>query len=92
MCMAAELSQRLGWLTDSEKKRIVALIKRANLPIAPPTSLSPERFKELMSVDKKVLDGDLRLVLLKGIGKSLVTGDFNHDDLNTTLKEYGTAN
>jgi len=92
ICMAASLSLRLGWLTESEKQRIVALIKRANLPTKPPITLSPKRFKELMSVDKKVLDGDLRLVLLKGIGKSLVTGDFNHDDLNATLNEYGTAN
>jgi 3-dehydroquinate synthase len=45
-----------------------------------------------MSVDKKVLDGDLRLVLLQGIGKSLVTGDFNHDDLNATLENYGNTN
>ncbi len=92
ICMAATLSQKLGWLTDSEKKRIVAIIERAGLPIAPPAQLSPERFKELMSVDKKVLDGNLRLILLQGIGKSLVTDDFKHDDLKATLNEYGKAN
>lgn len=92
ICMAATLSQKLGWLTNHEKTRIVEIIKRANLPIVPPTELSPKRFKELMSVDKKVLDGDLRLVLLQGIGKSLVTGNFNHDELNATLNEYGKAN
>ena len=92
ICMAATLSQKLGWLTNSEKKRILTIIKRSGLPVAPPPELTPERFKELMSVDKKVLDGQLRLVLLQGIGKSLVTGDFNHDDLNATLNEYRRAN
>ena len=92
ICMAATLSQKLGWLTAHEKKRIVEIIEHANLPIVPPAELSPNRFKELMSVDKKVLDGDLRLVLLQGIGKSLVTGDFNHDHLDATLNEYGKSN
>jgi len=92
ICMAASLSQKAGWLSESEKKRIVALIKRAGLPIEPPTQLSPGRFKELMLVDKKVLDGNLRLILLQGIGKSLVTDNFKHDDLTATLNEYGTAN
>ena len=92
ICMAAALSQRLGWLTDGEKRRIVEIIERAGLPIEPPSELTPARFRELMSVDKKVLDGHLRLVLLQGIGKSLVTGDFNHDDLDATLDEYRRAN
>ncbi len=92
ICMAATLSHRLGWLTDSEKRRIVEIIERAGLPVEPPSQLTPERFIELMSVDKKVLDGHLRLVLLQGIGKSIVTGDFNHNDLNATLNEYRRAN
>ena len=38
-----------------------------------------------MAVDKKVQDGRLRLVLLKGIGTSLVTGDFDRAKLDETL-------
>ena len=92
ICMAASLSQKQGWLTNDEKGRIVAIIKRAGLPVEPPSSLTPERFIALMSVDKKVVDGHLRLVLPQGIGKSVVTGDFNHDHLNATLNEYRRAN
>ncbi len=88
ICMAASLSQKLGWLTREEKRRIVAVIERAGLPVEPPAGLTPERFMALMSVDKKVIDGQLRLVLLQGIGKAVVTGDFNHDDLHATLNEY----
>jgi 3-dehydroquinate synthase len=42
-----------------------------------------------MAVDKKVVDGGLRLVLLKDIGNALVSGDFRQDLLAETLA--GTA-
>jgi 3-dehydroquinate synthase len=35
-----------------------------------------EQFLALMAVDKKVLDGQLRLVLLKTIGEAVVTSEF----------------
>ncbi len=42
-----------------------------------------------MAVDKKVLDGSLRLVLLEGIGSSLVTDTFDQEILLETLSLYG---
>jgi len=89
MCMAADLSHRLGWLTTSELERTCQLIKRAGLPVTPPAAMSPEQFLALMAVDKKVLGNNLRLVLLKAIGRSLVTEDFDLAKLNETLAEYG---
>ncbi|MCU7921952.1 MAG: 3-dehydroquinate synthase [Candidatus Thiodiazotropha sp. (ex Dulcina madagascariensis)] len=89
MCMAADLSRRLGWLSSEAFERIRALIERARLPTAPPAELSSDRFLELMAVDKKVLDGRLRLVLLKEIGQSLVTEAFEHGKLKETLTRYG---
>jgi hypothetical protein len=68
MCMAADLSRRLGWLAAPEAERIRALTLAAGLPVAPPPGLGPERYMDLMAVDKKVLAGRLRLVLLRGIG------------------------
>jgi 3-dehydroquinate synthase len=38
-----------------------------------------------MAVDKKVLDGQLRLVLLRRIGEAVVTGEFPREILNATL-------
>ena len=92
MCMAADLSARLGWLSQEGQQRIIDLIGRARLPIAPPAGLSADRLLELMSVDKKVLDGNLRLVLLKGVGHALVTDAFEQADLLATLNEYGRSN
>jgi 3-dehydroquinate synthase len=88
ICMAAKFSTALGWLTAEEERRIVDLVGRAGLPIAPPDSLGANQFIELMSVDKKVMDGKLRLVLLKGIGGSLITDDFDLNLLRTTLDGY----
>jgi 3-dehydroquinate synthase len=92
MCMAADLSVRLGWLTQEDAQRIFQLIGRARLPTTLPPELSAEQMLELMSVDKKVLDGALRLVLLKGIGGALVTDAFDQTALHATLNEYGRDN
>ena len=89
MCMAADLSYRLGWLNAASVERTRALIAAAGLPVAPPPGLGPERLRELMAVDKKVIDGRLRLVLLRGIGKALVTADFDPAKLDETLTAAG---
>ncbi|WP_039959378.1 3-dehydroquinate synthase [endosymbiont of Riftia pachyptila] len=88
MSMAANLSHRMGWITEDDLQRCCSLIERAGLPIQPPAEISPDRFLQLMAVDKKVLDGRLRLVLLKGIGQSVVTDDFDHQSLLETLESY----
>ncbi|MFZ0789910.1 MAG: 3-dehydroquinate synthase [Chromatiaceae bacterium] len=86
MCMAADLSARLGWIDRAALERTRRLIADAGLPTAPPPDLSAERFLALMAVDKKVLDGHLRLVLLRGIGQAVVTGDFDPASLRATLE------
>ncbi len=92
MCMAVELSRRLGWLDTAHSERAKQLIRRAGLPVKPPADISTERFLELMSVDKKVLDGSLRLVLLKQIGEALVTDQFDQAELQAMLHDYSVAN
>jgi len=89
MCMAGDLSVRLGWLSPGDQERIVALVEKARLPVSPPRDLAAERMLELMAVDKKVLRGKLRLVLMRGLGESLVTGDFDMAQLQMTLHDYG---
>ncbi|NNJ91531.1 MAG: 3-dehydroquinate synthase [Gammaproteobacteria bacterium] len=88
MCMAASYSKKLGWMDQLEVKRVITLIKRAGLPICPPEDISVKQFLDLMAVDKKVKDGQLRLVLMKGIGKSLVTSEFDSKALEELLYEY----
>lgn len=86
MVMAADLSCRLGWITQEDAQRARDLIEKSDLPVAPPEALNEGRIMELMAVDKKVLDGNLRLVLLEQIGKAVVTKDFAADALQQTLR------
>ena len=87
MCMAADLSRRLGWLTPDEFARIEKLIQRAQLPTRAPRTLSAAQLRELMSVDKKVEAGKLRLVLPKGLGRAVITRDFPPELLGETLEQ-----
>lgn len=85
MVMAADLSHRLGWLSVDDVARVETLIRRARLPVRAPSVLSPARFLELMSVDKKVLDGQMRLVLLRKIGHAVIVDDCPPANLQATL-------
>ncbi|WP_329602048.1 3-dehydroquinate synthase [Sansalvadorimonas verongulae] len=75
MVMAAQLSARMGWIDGSIVVRTIGLLEKANLPVQPPMDMAPDDFLSLMSVDKKVIDGQLRLILLKGIGDAVVTSE-----------------
>jgi len=86
MCMAAIMSNQMGWMDDNETMRTITLIEKANLPSKAPAVMSVDQFLQLMAVDKKVLDGVLRLVLMKGIGHALVTSDYTLDDLKKAIQ------
>lgn len=85
MVMAADLSWRRGAISEDELKRIVRLLERAHLPVKAPANMTPEDFLRLMGVDKKVLDGRLRLVLLSRLGEALITSDIEQDLLQETF-------
>lgn len=87
MVMAAEFSTELGWLARDQMEAVRSLVERAGLPVSPPRSMSPEQFRRLMALDKKVEDGRLRLVLLRGIGDAVVTADFDPDLLDRYLEQ-----
>ncbi len=70
--MAAELSRALGWLDDAEVARIRRLFACAELPVRGP-ALGAARYLELMRHDKKVQDGQLRLVLLQKPGRAVLS-------------------
>ena len=88
MLMAADLSVRLGWLEPELLHSLQALLQRAGLPTMPP-KLAREQFLGLMAVDKKVLDGRLRLVLLRAIGTATVTSEVPLPLLEQTLAAFG---
>ena len=84
MCMAADLSMRLGWISDADLERVINLMSQAGLPTTPP-NITNEQFLRLMAVDKKALGGQVRLVLLQQLGKAVTTADYGADLLRATL-------
>jgi len=91
MLMAADLSCRLGWLRHEDVERVRALLARAGLPVAAPP-IGAVRALELMGMDKKVLAGRLRLVLMRSLGEGVVEGDYPADALQATLAaHFGAA-
>jgi len=87
MLQAADMSQRLGHLSAADVTRVRHLLRRAGLPLAAPP-IGASRALELMGMDKKVLAGRIRLVLLRQLGDGIVTGDYPAEVLQQTLQTH----
>jgi len=87
MLMAAELSARCNMLDRDSVERTRKLLIKARLPVNPPASIKPAEFLELMSVDKKNIDGALRLILLQDIGVAEISDKFSHKHLESMLHD-----
>lgn len=82
--LAADLSLSMGWLTQADILRISTILAAANLPVIAP-ALGVDKYLDLMGLDKKVENGKIRLVLQQGIGKSVITSDYDAEQLKVTL-------
>jgi len=87
MLMATHMSHRLGLIDGAAKERVRDILARAGLPTDPPR-IGVARATELMQMDKKVLTGTVRLVLLEEIGRAVVSGTYAKTALDATLTEY----
>jgi 3-dehydroquinate synthase len=90
MVLAANMSANLGWISQQDAAAVSVMLARVNLPVTPP-KMTCEQFLALMAIDKKVVDGRLRLVLLKEIGKAFVTSDITQADVVATLVAAGVT-
>ena len=71
MALAARLSQRLGYLDEAAVQRLISIIGRAGLPTRAP-EMPVKRWLDLMAVDKKAEGGEVRYILLRGLGNAVV--------------------
>ncbi|MFA6903728.1 MAG: 3-dehydroquinate synthase [Gallionellaceae bacterium] len=83
--MAADLSQRLGWISEQDVIRIRQLFERAGLPVVAP-NLGADQYLQLMGLDKKVIDGQIRFILLKALGQAVISSAVPVDLLRQTLE------
>lgn len=91
MVMAAELSARHGWLSARDVERIRTLVARAGLPTGKPDALDAQRMLELMAVDKKVMGGRIRLVLMRALGHAEISDTYDAALLEDTLARAAYA-
>lgn len=88
MLMAADLSMRLGNLSQADVERVDNLLDMSRLPTRAPNHMDYAHFVELMTVDKKARDGKINLVLFNKLGDAMVTNDFSPDLLRETIAAH----
>lgn len=87
MLMAAAMSHESGLIAGDEVERVLRLLERAGLPVKI-DGVTPAVALEHMKIDKKVLGGRMRLVLLRGLGDAFVTAEYPEAALQRTLDRY----
>jgi len=89
--MAATMSYKMGWIEPEIVQQTYDILHSANLPTELPldSPMTTEKFLKLMAGDKKVANGQLRLILLKGpLGGCVFTGDFDQNAMEETIEEF----
>ncbi|HRH80775.1 MAG TPA: 3-dehydroquinate synthase [Thiobacillaceae bacterium] len=84
--LAADLSRRMGLISQADVDRMADLFRRAGLPTVAP-GLGYEAYMGYMGVDKKVEGGRIRFVLLRAVGEAFISADYDPKALWATLTE-----
>src|SRR5258707_1356393 len=87
MLIAADVSHRLGLIDAVIQDRVREILRKAGLPTAAPR-VGAAKALELMQMDKKVLAGTVRLVLLERLGRAIVTGDYSQAALDGAVAAH----
>ncbi|MDC1015763.1 3-dehydroquinate synthase [Candidatus Thioglobus sp.] len=88
MVMAAKLSMDEGHLSNEDAIRVESILSKADLPISIKKSIGSETLIEAMSLDKKSIDGKIRLVLLKALGDSYLTDSYSKENFNKVVNNF----
>jgi 3-dehydroquinate synthase len=88
MVLAVRFSVQRGWVEPAIDDQLCAWLDSFGLPIRPPTDMTVDTWLEHMGRDKKVIDGQLRLVLLAGLGDARVVGDVKATELEAFLAPF----
>ncbi len=87
MLIAADFSQRLGMIPAGISARIRDLLVRTGLPTEAPR-IGAAKALELMNMDKKVLGGAIRFVLLEKLGRAVISATYSKEALDATLAAH----
>jgi 3-dehydroquinate synthase len=90
MVLASRLSQRVTGLAADASERLESLLRRARLPVVPP-SWEFGRWIDLMSHDKKTTAGALRFILLERLGHAIVRSGVPDAEIGAVLPSAADA-
>ena len=62
-------------------------LERYGMPLRPPAGLDPDRVRAALALDKKVVAGGQRWVLLEDVGRPIVTADVPRDIVEAVMTE-----
>ena len=88
MYMAAKLSELEGNLSVDDVERVKNILTKAKLPCNIEGEVSSENLIKAMSIDKKAIDGNIRLVLLRSVGDSFITGSYSQENFNKVVSNF----
>jgi 3-dehydroquinate synthase len=90
--LAFDLSARMGLCAQEAPSRVAqhlsAMGMKSHLSDIDGALPSADALVDLMAQDKKVVDGQLRFILARGIGQAFVTSDVSRADVVTLLNDY----
>jgi len=87
MMAAAEIGRRVGITPPELVERQRQLLERSGLPLRPPAGLDRPRVTAALALDKKVIAGGQRWVLLEDVGRPIVRGDVPRNVVESVLDE-----
>jgi len=85
MVMAVDLSLRHQWIDETVKQRTISLLEKTALPVKPPPEMTLDQYMNAMAIDKKTLNGTIKLVLLKKLGEAFISADYEPELFKQTL-------
>lgn len=88
MLMAAKLSVLEGFITNKNMQQVEQLLQKARLPTTINSKINHQDFMDAMSVDKKVINGVIRLVLMKKLGQAFISDYYQAHSLEQTIKDF----
>jgi 3-dehydroquinate synthase len=85
MMVASRLSEQRGLCSAGISARLGRLMHLFGLPLNLPDNAQPEEILELMKLDKKVIAGSYRLILLTGPGEGIIDSSSSNDQISAAL-------
>ena len=86
--IASALSKALGMISAEDVERIKCLIEKVGLPMTIPRDVTRELFWQAMRRDKKNDQGQVKFILLKGLGDAILKTDVSVGDVDSVLDNY----